>query len=140
MKPALILLGVLFAAGLLLWLLDRRGRPRDAEGNVLPEDVNEPEAVCSDDCCSTHAVCPSEQLLKAEMKCEVTYFDDEELDRFAGRGAGEYTEADIDEFRDVLYTLLPADRIGWERSLKRRGIVLPAAIRDELVMLLSEKS
>jgi len=50
----------------------------------------------------------------------------------------DYTATELEQWRDVLYTLQPADRLGWERSIKRRGIVMPQPIRDELLMLLQE--
>ena len=131
------MLSALVVVGTVLWLLDRRGRGRDAEGQLQPTEVVEPEPSCSDDCCSTHDVCPSEQLLRSEL-CEVTYYDDQELDDYRGRNANEYNDAELEQWRDVLYTLQPDDRLGWERSIKRRGIVMPSAIRDELLMLLQE--
>jgi len=136
-EPALIMLTALAVVGTVLWLLDRRGRQRDAQGNLLPTQVVEPDQTCSDDCCGTHEVCPSEQLLRGEL-CDIIYYDDEELDQYRGRSADGYTEDELEQWRDVLYTLQPADRLGWERSIKRRGIIMPQPIRDELLMLLQE--
>jgi len=131
------MLTALAVVGTVLWLLDRRGRQRDAQGNLLPTQVVEPDQTCSDDCCGTHEVCPSEQLLRGEL-CDIIYYDDEELDQYRGRSADGYTEDELEQWRDVLYTLQPADRLGWERSIKRRGIIMPQPIRDELLMLLQE--
>ena len=133
----MIMLTALAVVGTVLWLLDRRGRQRDAQGNLLPTQVVEPDQTCSDDCCGTHEVCPSEQLLRGEL-CDIIYYDDEELDQYRGRSADGYTEDELEQWRDVLYTLQPADRLGWERSIKRRGIIMPQPIRDELLMLLQE--
>ena len=137
MKPALIMLAALVLVGTVLWLHDRFTRRRDAQAGVMPDPVVEPDQTCSDDCCGTHDVCPSEQLLRGEL-CDITYYDDQELDNFRGRTADDYTDDELEQWRDVLYTLQPADRLGWERSIKRRGIVMPRAIRDELLMLLQE--
>lgn len=131
------MLTALAVVGTVLWLLDRRGQQRDAQGNLLPNQVVEPDQTCSDDCCGTHEVCPSEQLLRGEL-CDIIYYDDEELDQYRGRSADGYTEDELEQWRDVLYTLQPADRLGWERSIKRRGIIMPQPIRDELLMLLQE--
>lgn len=73
-------------------------------------------------------------------KCEITYYDDEELDSYRDRKAADYSPDDIDRFRDVLYTLLPSDLMGWQRSLKRRGIAMPDPIHDEFIMLYNEHS
>lgn len=132
MTAILILLALLAAVGLPLWLLDRRHRQSgDVEPVVIPEDS------CSDDCCTTHEVCPSQTLLQGVGEPAV-YYEDEHLDRFAGRDAADYTEADIEEFRDILYTLIPSDRLGWCKSLKKRGIVMPSPIHDEFIMLVNE--
>lgn len=137
MQPALIMLTALVVVGTVLWLHDRHTRRRDAQGHLVPDEVVEPGQTCSDDCCGTHEVCPSEQLLRGEL-CDITYYDDQELDDYRGRSADDYTATELDQWRDVLYTLQPADRLGWERSIKRRGIVMPQPIRDELLMLLQE--
>lgn len=136
-EPAFILLSALVAVGFVLWLSDRRGRSRDEQGHLVRDDVVVPEQTCSDDCCGTHEVCPSEELLRGEL-CEVAYYDDQELDDFCGRSAEQYSDDEVEQWRDVLYTLQAGDLLGWERSIKRRGIVMPAAIRDELLMLLQE--
>lgn len=67
----------------------------------------------------------------------VEYYDDEELDRFSGREAEDYTSDEIDEFRDIMLSLLPADVEGWGISLEKRGISLPSALADEYLLLLT---
>lgn len=84
-----------------------------------------------------HVTCEKDSLL-AEVSPEVEYFDDEELDRFAGRGEDSYTSEEIEEFRDVLLTLLPTDIAPWARSIQLRGITLPPEVREELLMIVAE--
>lgn len=137
MTPALILLALLAAVGLPLYLLDRRSRKRRG----IPDDVTEvviPTEGCTDDCCTSNAVCPSEKLLEHSMEPAV-YFDDEELDDFKGRDATGYTAGEEEQWRDVLYTLPHHELLQWERSIKKRGLVMPAAIHDELIMLYNEQ-
>ena len=86
-------------------------------------------------CCGQHAVCEKELLMKAAGE-PIEYFDDEELDRFQGRRADSYTEAEEEEFREVLYTTLTREVVDWMRSLQLRGIELPESLRDEAVMLM----
>ena len=50
------MLSALVVVGTVLWLLDRRSRERDAEGNLQPPEVVEPTASCNDECCGTHEV------------------------------------------------------------------------------------
>ncbi|MDE6803128.1 MAG: hypothetical protein K2J29_00645 [Muribaculaceae bacterium] len=66
------------------------------------------------------------------------YYDDHELDRFRGREPESYTEAETEEFRDILMSLLPDDVAGWSRSLQVRSIVLPSDVRDEVLMIVGE--
>ena len=84
-----------------------------------------------------HITCEKDSLL-ASVSREVEYFDDEELDRFAGRGAEDYSPEEIEEFRDVLLTLLPTDIAPWARSIQLRGITLPSEVREELLMIVAE--
>ncbi|MCF0181385.1 MAG: phospholipase [Muribaculaceae bacterium] len=132
MIASLILLAILVAVGLPLWYLDRKKHPAGEDPEII-----EPKQECTDDCCTTHDVCPSHELLTG-LDEPAVYYDDEHLDRFLGRQASAYQPDEIDEWRDVLYTLLPADRMGWCKSLKKRGITMPSAIHDEFLMLLNE--
>ena len=84
-----------------------------------------------------HITCEKDSLL-AGVSQTVDYFDDEELDRFAGRDADGYTPEETEEFRDVLLTLLPEDIAPWARSIQLRGINLPSDVREELLMIVAE--
>ena len=84
-----------------------------------------------------HITCERDSLLAAVSK-DREYYDDEELDHFAGRGAEEYTDEEIEEFRDILLTMQASDIAGWGRSLQLRGINLPTPVRDELIMIVAE--
>ena len=68
----------------------------------------------------------------------IDYFDDEELDRFRGRRGDSYTDAEEEEFRDVLYTTLTREVGDWLRSLQLRGIELPEGVRDEALLLMEK--
>ena len=92
----------------------------------------------SSDCCGQHEVCEKESLLAAVSK-EVEYYDDEELDRFAGRRADNYDREETDEFEEILTTLRSEDVAGWVRSLQLRGIELPDALRDEVILIVGER-
>ena len=92
----------------------------------------------SSDCCGQHEVCEKESLLAA-VSNEVVYYDDEELDRFAGRRADNYDREETDEFEEILTTLRSEDVAGWVRSLQLRGIELPEALRDEVILIVGER-
>ena len=122
---ALAIVGV----GAVLWALDRRHR-----SDVEPEPATE---AAEEQCCGMHITCERDSLL-ANVSDSIEYFDDEELDRFRGRPADDYTAAEEDEFRDVLLTLQPDDIAAWGRSIQLRGIELPAAVREELLLIVAE--
>ena len=80
-----------------------------------------------------------EKNLLTPLDDEIEYFDDEEIDRFRGRGADDYSDEEIEEFRDILLTLRPTEIAAWARSLQLRGIVMPQTIRDELLLIVAEE-
>lgn len=150
MTVALIILGALVGVGLLLWLL-HKPEEREATGTAepphnepsqdeLPRDGVPSQPSPDDDsgeCCGMHMTCEKDSLLAAVSE-KPEYYDDEELDRFAGKGADAYAPEEIEEFRDVLLTLRPDEIAPWARSLQLRGITLPAEVREELLMIVAE--
>lgn len=135
---ALYILLALVGTGLVLWWLDCRGRSRRADA-ASGEDVPDESADTAPDdgCCGMHITCEKDSLL-ASVSPEIEYFDDEELDTYAGRPADGYTDVETEQFRDVLLTLRPDDIAAWGRSVQLRGITLPAVVREELLMIVSE--
>ncbi len=126
------------AVGIVLYLFDHF--VHKPTGDDEPASASLPDGDgCTADCCTAHEVCPSEMVL-AGATADIVYFDDEELDQFRGRAADDYTADEEEQFRDVLYTLQPADLLPWEQSVKKRGIVLPRAIREEFIMLYGEQT
>lgn len=135
MIPALIILAALVAVGSVLYLFHRRDIAR--AGNA---ESDEAQATAGDDggCCGMHVTCERDSLLSA-VSTEIEYFDDEELDAFIGRSPESYSGEETEQFRDVLLTLLPDDIAPWARSIQLRGIELPEAVRDELLMIVAEE-
>ncbi len=125
MTGALIILAVTVVAGVIL-RLPHRPDPDDS-----PAPQADGAAAETEECCGLHAVCEKQ----AASVDGPDYYDDEELDRFAGREPGSYSDDEIEEFRQVLYTLIPSDVFGWGASLTRRRIALPDPLRDEWIML-----
>lgn len=89
-------------------------------------------------CCGQHEVCEKDSLLAAVSK-EIEYYDDEELDRYATRESDSYSDAEIEEFEDVFTTLRSEEVAGWVRSLQLRGINLPDALKDEVILVVGER-
>lgn len=90
------------------------------------------------ECCGQHEVCEKDSLLAAVSK-KIEYYDDEELDAFAGRTADTYTAEETEQFREVLYTMLDTDVAGWARSLQLRSIELPEEVKDEVLLIVGER-
>lgn len=94
------------------------------------------EGVSCNTCNGENTKCEQECMMEAATK-EIEYYDDEELDRFKGRPADEYTDDEVEEFSEVLYTMKPEEVAGWNRSLILRGINLPNQLKDEVISFLS---
>ena len=88
-----------------------------------------------DICCGLHEVCEKDALRWGAVP-DVDYYEDEELDRFRGRTA--YSGEEIEEFREVLYTMRTDEVAGWVRSLQLRQISLPDELKDEVFLIVGE--
>lgn len=160
MIAAAIILAILVVGGGLIYLLDRGGRhgagkregAPSATGKSDESDMSDRSDMSdksgsgngsgegdSDDsvCCGMHITCEKDSLSTA-ASTEIVYYDDEELDDYAGRAPESYTRDETEQFRDILLTLLPTDIAGWARSLQLRNIALPPEVSDELLLIVSE--
>lgn len=118
------------------WLRNRNLQKQLERGEIteLPsiKDVEDME------CCGQHETCEKDSLLAAVSK-NVEYYNDEELDRFRGRTSDGYTEAETEEFREVLYTMKEVEVAGWVRSLQLRAVELPDGVKDEVFLIVGER-
>lgn len=90
------------------------------------------------ECCGQHETCEKDSLLAAISK-QIEYYDDEELDRFRGKESNSYSEKEVDEFRDVLYTMKDDEVAGWVRSLQLRSVEIPDDLKDEVFLIVGER-
>ncbi|MEG1580669.1 MAG: phospholipase [Bacteroidaceae bacterium] len=99
-----------------------------------------PEVITNGDseCCGQHEVCEKESLLAAVSR-EIEYYEDEELDLYRGTHAEDYTEEDVEAFRNVFYTLQSEEVAGWVRSLQLREVELPTMLKDEVFLIIGER-
>ena len=133
MIVALYILLALVATGAVLYFLHRRDLKR-----MTPEQREQADrTVEPEECCGMHVTCERDSLL-ASVCPEIEYYDDEELDRYRGTAPDEYSDEAIEEFRNVLLTLLPTDIAGWARSIQLRGIEPPTPVREELLLIVAE--
>ncbi len=132
-----ILVASLVFLGLFSWLLSKF-LSHKAQSPANETDSSGQNRLTDDDaCCGQHLVCEKDSLMYQGE--EIVYYDDEELDAYKGRAAEAYTEAQINEFEEVFYSLHDSDMAGWLRSLQQREINLPLELRDEALMIVSER-
>lgn len=96
------------------------------------EEYERPEG-----CCGAHEVCENESLLASNTK--IIYFADEELDDFKDHDPDTYTDAEIEMFEDVFFTLRENELVDWLKSLQLRHVPLPPAIKEQAMMIISER-
>ena len=119
----LILLGVV--TGVMALVMRRKDRPE-------PPVVE--QATCAT-CNGDNDKCEQECMMEAATQ-PIEYFEDEELDAFRGRPSDSYDDDETQQFADVLYTMRQDEVAAWCRSLTLRGINLPNALKDEVVMMI----
>ena len=121
---------VLILVGLVgvVFLFTRIKRRKQEEEIVVIPDA---------DCCGAHEVCESDSLLNSENIS--VYFDDEHLDGYKQFDAMAYNDEQIEEFREVLYTLKDSEVSIWLKSLMIRLVELPPVVREEALMIVEER-
>lgn len=106
--------------------------------SIRKKGENETPIVRGQDCttCSgDNDKCEQECTMEAATR-PIEYFDDEELDTFAGRSSDRYDDDEIEQFAYILHTMKPEEVSAWMRSLTLRSINLPDELKDEVMMLL----
>ncbi|WP_436416498.1 phospholipase [Petrimonas sp.] len=140
MTSLYILLGIIVFFFLALFVSNyvqrRKGNTRQRETLPPAIDVRTKQERDSG-CCGMHEVCEKDSLIAAFTE-KPEYFDDEELDRFQNRDSDGYSNREADEFREVFYSVLDAEKPRWIRSLQVRGIAVPNQLKDEIVMLVND--
>lgn len=119
--------GILLLVAALVWNRTGSGRTSDS-GNAAPSCAT---------CDGVSAKCEQECMMEAATK-EIEYFDDEELDTFAGRQSDSYDQQEVEQFCEVLHTMRQDEVQAWCRSLTLRGISLPDELKDEVIMLIDD--
>lgn len=100
-------------------------------------EIPEPQEI-EEECCGQHATCEKDSLLAAVSK-DIEYYDDEELDTWKHIASDQFPPEAVEEFRHVFYTLQETEVAGWVRSLQLREIELPDEIKDEVLLVVSER-
>jgi hypothetical protein len=107
------------------------------KGNTVERELPPPAIDLSEGCCGAHEICEKDSLIAAFVE-KPEYFDDEELDKYSFRDSSNYDESEVEEFRDVFYTILDQEKPRWVRSLQMRSISVPDQLKDEVLMFVNE--
>ena len=132
-----------------LSLVGRIIRKKNGEESLPPTTEETPIATTTtpqeapseeddEECCGEHEVCEKGKIKRA-LRTDIEYFDDEELDRYRGTAADEYSDEAVEEFREVLYTMYSTEVDDWLKSLELREVNLPDALKDEVFMIVGER-
>lgn len=87
-------------------------------------------------CDGNDSRCMQACAMEAAIK-EIEYFDDEELDDFRDRRSDSYEEYEVEQFREVLYTMRQEEVKDWVQSLCLRRVQVPDQLKDEIFILLN---
>lgn len=130
-------LAALVLVTLILGAIRNRSIRKRIERGELTEypDIQQVEDM---ECCGQHEVCEKDSLLAAVSK-QIEYYDDEELDAYRGVPSDGYTPEQVEQFRDVLYTMADIEVAGWVRSLQLRAVELPDEMKDEVFLIVGER-
>ncbi|MBZ4651721.1 MAG: putative rane protein [Proteiniphilum sp.] len=115
------------------FLQRRKGNTTERETPAPPIDLSNNNGGC----CGAHEICEKDSLIATVVE-PVEYFDDEELDKYRNRDSDRYNEKEVNEFRDVFYSVLDEEKPRWIRSLQRREIALPDQLKDEVLMIVND--
>ncbi|MDA3881082.1 MAG: hypothetical protein PF436_11900 [Prolixibacteraceae bacterium] len=127
-----IILGIFVIAAVAFLVIVNRKKAKNDKTEGEPETVAAPPL----DCCGAHEVCEYDEIKMDESRIE--YYDDEELDQFKHIASNDFDDLQIDQFREVLYTLKTDEIRYWLLSIERRKINLPSILQDEARMLMAE--
>lgn len=133
MEILFIFLGIIifFVIALFVWNSYQRKQGNTERAEIVNSDP------IDGTCCGQHATCEQDSLLNCFVE-ESDYFDDEELDKYKEYSEEDYTPQEVDEFREVFYTLLDEDKPRWVRSLQQREIPIPNELKDEILLIIND--
>lgn len=133
MQSLYLFLGIVafFTLAVTIWNAIQRKKGNVQENEATPSIIDE------GGCCGNHEVCEKDSLIAAFTE-KPEYFDDEELDNYKFKESFEYEESEVEEFREIFYSILDEEKPRWIRSLQLRGISLPDQMKDEVLMVISD--
>lgn len=132
--PMYYLIGIIIIAVLafaVIWVSKKN--PASQTEQEPQEEIRQ----VASDCCGAHEICEFDA--SQFDKEQIIYFDDEELDVLRNVREDQLSAQQIDDIREVLYTLKTNEIGKWLTSLARRHIHLPTILQQEARQLMAEK-
>lgn len=135
MSPIILFIAIIvfFVLALTITNFVQKKRGVTEKGDTPPPSID----LGSGGCCGAHEICENDSLIAAFEK-EPEYFDDEELDKYSNRDSENYRDEEVEEFREVFYSVLDEEKPRWVRSLQMRSISIPNQLKDEVTMFVNE--
>jgi len=112
-------------------------RSKGKDGSETAAEPKEEGRQVASDCCGAHEICEFDESVFRQEK--IIYFNDEELDELRNVREDQFTGKQIDDLREVLYTLRPEEISKWLISIGQRHIHLPVILQQEARQLMAEK-
>lgn len=135
MQPIILFIAIVlfFIVALAITNYIQRKRGNTTERELPPPSID----LNQGGCCGAHEVCEKDSLIAAFVE-EPEYFDDDELDKYSNRDSSRFNDEEVEEFREVFYTILDEEKPKWVRSLQLRSISVPDQMKDEVLMFVNE--
>lgn len=135
MQPIILFIAIVlfFIVALAITNYIQRKRGNTTERELPPPSID----LSQGGCCGAHEVCEKDSLIAAFVE-EPEYFDDDELDKYSNRDSSRFNDEEVEEFREVFYTILDEEKPKWVRSLQLRSISVPDQMKDEVLMFVNE--
>lgn len=121
----------------LVFIIVLANRFKGKDENEPVRGLNEESNPVAPDCCGAHEICEFDE--SAFNQDEIVYFNDEELDELRNISIDQFSSRQVDDLREVLYTLQPEEISQWLISLGKRRIHLPVILQQEARQLMTEK-
>lgn len=123
---------LLVLLGVVLFIVSKLRKSQEVKGDAGEVKICETTGGI---CCGGSADCH-----KHKQAPKPTYYEDEELDRFQGRGADDYSSEEVAEWSEVVETLRVEEVEGWLSSIHMRGLHVPRALQARISERISQAS
>ena len=103
------------------------------------KQIIEPEITIpiESNCCGAQSICQHDTLLNSSNK--IAHYNDFELDVLAEISPVDFSNEQLKLLLDVFFSIKENEMAGWLRSLQIRNIQLPVELREQALLIVSER-